>query len=88
MSLAASTAASELPPPALSPAERRVVLAAAFLCWLGAGVQMGLVQLSSRPALVAMFQRADGATEGDAYAADEVAAARFKTNHFEDFCDS
>lgn len=71
MSLAASTAASELPPPALSPAERRVVLAAAFLCWLGAGVQMGLVQLSSRPALVAMFQRADGATGGDAYAADE-----------------
>lgn len=36
-------------PPALTPAQRRTVLAAAFLCWLCAGVEMGLTQLTTAP---------------------------------------
>ena len=49
-------------PPALTPAQRRTVLAAAFLCWLCAGVEMGLTQLTTRPALLDMF--ANAATSG------------------------
>jgi SHS family sialic acid transporter-like MFS transporter len=42
-------------PAALSTAQRRTVLTAAFLCWLCAGLQMGLTQLCIPPALTSVF---------------------------------
>jgi MFS family permease len=57
-------------PAALSPAGRRLVLAAVFLGWLCAGLEMGLVPLASRPAIRALLLGG----EGDLGTADEALA--------------
>src|SRR6516162_4941304 len=56
--------------PALSLAGRRLVLAAVFLGWLCAGLEMGLVPLASRPAIRALLLGG----EGDLGTADEALA--------------
>src|SRR5690349_725183 len=47
-------------PESLSLSQRRVVLTAAFLGWLCAGVEMGLGPLTARPAIRDLLFRVDG----------------------------
>ncbi|MGC3971480.1 MAG: MFS transporter [Pirellulales bacterium] len=52
-------------PTALTTTQRRTVLAAAFLCWLCSGLQMGLTQLCTPPALTHMFTSQSGVSAGE-----------------------
>jgi MFS family permease len=63
-------------PAALSAAQRRTVLTAAFLCWLCAGLQMGLTQLTSRPALLSMYAIMEDESLSDASDAEAARKAR------------
>ncbi len=65
------------PQPSLSTAGRRVVLAAVFLGWLCAGVEMGLTPLVSRPALRDLLFAAGESAGASLSPADEAVVGRW-----------